>query len=110
MTEELRRNRERLGGGPNDAFDPFAADGPAGVRVGSAAMHDEWLPVGGMSVGEIRRRLADRLNIDPHGQAIVNGQPAGEDTVVNTGEALFFQRAAGEKGTRGWHAHACVGM
>jgi hypothetical protein len=101
MSELTQSPDERFGGNPNDWSDPFAPDANSNsVRVGSAATHDEWLPVAGMSVGEVRRRLADRLNIDPQGQAIVNGQPVGDDVVVQAGVALFFQRAAGEKGLR----------
>ena len=61
----------------------------------------EMLPVAGSTVGEIRRRLADRLNIDATAQAMVGNQTVGDDVVLRTGEYLLFRRAAGEKGRPG---------
>jgi hypothetical protein len=99
MTELTRPTPERFGNDPSDWNNPFAADHQGGnVRVSTAAMHDEYLPVAGETVRAIRTRYADRLGIDPNGLAILNGQPADENTVVEAGAVLFFQRAAGEKG------------
>jgi hypothetical protein len=99
MPELTRPTPERFGNDPSDWSNPFAGDLQAGsVRVSTAAMHDEYLPVAGETVRAIRTRYADRLGIDPNGLAILNGQPADEEAVVEAGAVLFFQRAAGEKG------------
>jgi hypothetical protein len=79
------------GGGGN-------ADGTATVSCGPYA---ENIAVAGMSVGEIRARFRDRFNIDPHSQAILNGQEVGDDTTVRAGQVLTFIRKAGEKGGAG---------
>ena len=67
------------------------------VTVSSGPYLEE-LPVGNSTVGEIRRRFADRFDIDPHAQAVLDGNVAGDDTVVRAGQALMFTRRAGEKG------------
>ena len=46
----------------------------------SHGVHTESLPVGNMTVGEIRRRYADRFDIDPHSQAEVDGRVVGDET------------------------------
>ena len=82
-----------LFGGPDDA--------PALVTV-SSGPYIEQLPVGGASVGEIRRRFRDRLDLDPQSQAVLDGQNVGDDVAVRPGQALMFTRRAGEKGARWW--------
>ena len=52
----------------------------------------------GMTVEAVRRRFADRLDIDPGSQAFINGQPVGEDHRLDQGQVLMFARRAGEKG------------
>jgi len=100
MAELLRPRREQPAGpgGPND---PFATPDALGniAYVISASGQREPLPVAGMTVGEIRRRLADRLNIDPAAQAMIGSQDVGDDVTLGPGEYLYFRRAAGEKGT-----------
>jgi hypothetical protein len=59
----------------------------------------EQLPVGNMTVGEIRRRFRDRFDIAPNSQATLDGHEVGDDTVVRAGQVLSFIRHAGEKGT-----------
>jgi hypothetical protein len=58
----------------------------------------ERLPVGNLTVGEIRLRFGDRLDIDPHSQAVLDGQEVDDSTRVSVGQALTFVRKAGEKG------------
>jgi hypothetical protein len=59
----------------------------------------ERLPVGNMTVSEIRMRFGDRLDIDPLSQAVLNGQEVDENTRVTIGQALAFVRKAGEQGS-----------
>jgi hypothetical protein len=82
-------------GSPNDVFDGCAAGGLVTVNSG---LHTEQLPVGNMTVAEIRSRYADRFDIDPLSQAQVDGHIVGDDTVVQAGQILMFVRHAGEKG------------
>ena len=59
----------------------------------------ERLPVGNMTVGEIRLRFSDRLDIDPQSQAVVDGREVDDSTRVTIGQVLAFVRKAGEKGS-----------
>lgn len=98
MNERLHPDRQRsstLGGGPSLFDDAPGAQQPVSVSSGPYA---ESLPVGHMTVGEIRRRFRDRLDLDPHSQAVLDGNDVGDDVVVRPGQALMFTRRAGEKG------------
>jgi hypothetical protein len=97
MSELIRPHTGRTGpaGGNAGLFDTVSA--PGQVTVSSGPYLEE-LPVGNSTVGEIRRRFADRFDIDPHAQAVLDGNVAGDDTVVRAGQALMFTRRAGEKG------------
>lgn len=98
MNQRVRSHAERAG----------PADGAAGLFDTNDAFHRmvtvssgpylEQLPVGNLTVGEIRRRFADHFDIDPHAQAVLDGNVAGEDALVRAGQALMFTRRAGEKG------------
>lgn len=77
--------------GPDGGPDP-------GVTV-TTGLYADTLPVSGMTVGEVRRRFADRLNIDPASVAAVDGHRAEEGTRLRAGQALAFIRTAGEKGS-----------
>jgi len=85
-------------GGPNGVFDNAGAGGLVTVNHG---LHTEQLPVGNMTVGEIRARYADRFDIDPHSQAQIDGHAVGDDVVCRPGQMLMFVRHAGEKGSSG---------
>ena len=100
MIETTRPPQEHTGG-PSGLGSLFAGpdDAPALVTV-SSGPYIEQLPVGGASVGEIRRRFRDRFDIDPHSQAVLDGRDVGDETVVRPGQALMFARRAGEKGPR----------
>ena len=98
MNERHRPDAERHGapGGAATLFD----DAPAcqlPVLV-SNGPYVESLPVGNMTVGEIRRRFRDRLDLDPNSQAVLEGNDVSDDMVVRPGQALRFARRAGEKG------------
>ena len=98
MNERTRPDRERLGasGGGASLFDE-APDCHLPVNV-SSGPYAEQLPVGNMSVGEIRRRFRDRFDLDANSQAVLDGNDVGDDVVVRPGQALMFTRRAGEKG------------
>lgn len=100
MSELVRSRPESWGAGPGGLDDPFlgAQDDTAGMVTVSHGLVIEQFPLGNMTVGEIRRRLADRLNLDPRSQAQIDGQGVGDDVVVRTGQQLLFVRNAGEKG------------
>ncbi len=68
------------------------------VQVGTG-LYTERLPVGGMSIDDIRETFADRLDIDPGAQPVVDGQLVTDgSTRVEPGQRLAFVRHAGEKG------------
>ncbi len=85
------------GSGGSSIFDVAPEPENKNVSV-SSGPYIEDLPVSGTSVGEIRKKYADRFDIDKEAQAIVNGDAADEDYILKAGEALMFVRHAGEKG------------
>ncbi|MDP6445201.1 MAG: hypothetical protein QGG36_09615 [Pirellulaceae bacterium] len=89
-----QRQRETPGGGP----DNLSPADEGGMVTISSGVHSEALPVGSMLVGEIRRRFADRFDIDPASTAEVDGQAVSDDTVVQSGQLLIFSHRIGEKG------------
>jgi hypothetical protein len=99
MNELNRPHAERIGRPPGAAglFDRNDTFGQ--IVTVSSGPYLEQLPVGNSTVGEIRRRFADRFDIDPQAQAVLDGNVAGDDTVVRAGQALMFTRRAGEKGS-----------
>ncbi len=99
MEEIIRPHRTSEGSGPNGLGDPLAPTGDTHAYVVSGP-YAEQLPVGGMSVGEIRRRYGDRFDLDPQSQAILDGNQADENATVQPGQMLMFIRRAGEKGSQ----------
>src|SRR5689334_25363037 len=98
MNERPRPDREQPGAptGAPSLFDP-SPETPAPVTV-SSGPYIEQLPLGRRSVGEIRRLIGTRLDLDPQSQAVLDGHDVGDDIVVQPGQALMFTRRAGEKG------------
>jgi hypothetical protein len=72
---------------------------PGTVHV-TGNVNDEWLPLAGRTVGEIRRRVGSRYELGSGALATVGGQLVGDDVVVRAGEHLAFLRDSGEKGAR----------
>lgn len=102
MKEKKRTEKQKqAGGGGGSIFDNAPSVPPVDQHVNvSCGPYAEQLPVVGMTVGEVRKRFADRMDIDPKAQAIVNGTAGGEDYILKAGEGLMFVKHAGEKGTR----------
>jgi len=97
---ELHRitpENHRGSGGVGSIFADDDEESPQLVTVSSGS-YSEHLPVGSMSVGEIRRRFRDRLDIDPQSIAVINGRDVNDDVVVTAGQMLSFMHRAGEKG------------
>jgi len=98
MNERILPERQHHGG-PGDAPGVFdqVPDSQRSVSV-SSGPYAEQLPVGNMTVGQIRLRFRDRLDLDPHSQAVLDGNDVSDHVVVRPGQALMFTRRAGEKG------------
>jgi hypothetical protein len=100
MPEEKTRNTRELSGPNPRGLDLFAPNEPGADLV--TVVHGPYaedLPVGGMSVGEIRARFRDRFDIDPRSQAMLDGVEVGDEVTVRPGMQLFFAKRAGEKGS-----------
>jgi hypothetical protein len=100
--ERLRplRSQTTLAPVPSALGDPLAPTSPLGGTIEvSGGISREHLPLGGRTVGEVRRRVASRYGLHPEAMAYVGGREAGEDVVVRAGERLAFVRASGEKGS-----------
>ncbi|HEY2952916.1 MAG TPA: hypothetical protein VGK40_10050, partial [Verrucomicrobiae bacterium] len=98
MNENSKSHHESIGapGSRGGVFTETQETAP-NVTVASGP-YAEQLPVGNMTVGEIRRRFRDRFDIDPRAHAVVNGNDVDDQTVVRGGETLYFATRAGEKG------------
>lgn len=100
MKEKTQKPKQTTGGGGGSLFDSVPGMLPNPMVNVSCGPYAEELPVSGMSVGEVRKRFADRLDIDAKSQAIINGNSAKDDVILNTGENLMFIKHAGEKGAK----------
>jgi hypothetical protein len=98
MLEKRKQGQEKVGGG--DGGTPFGPMSPkqAGSALVTNGPYSETLPVAGMTVGEIRMKYSDRLDIDPGSTAIVSGVEVDNNTKIAIGQALMFVKKAGEKG------------
>ena len=52
----------------------------------------------GMTVGDIRRKYRDQLNIPQGARAILDGRQADDSSTVRDGQELEFVKETGEKG------------
>jgi ATP-dependent 26S proteasome regulatory subunit len=96
--EKENKPKETPASGGNPLGDPFNQTGAPGNVTVSVGPYVENLPVAGKTVGEIRRRFKDRLDIDDRSQAILDGNEVGNDTAVVEGMTLMFIHKSGEKG------------
>lgn len=102
MTEQTRTHQARTEspppGGAGTLF-PDDEESAGLVQVGTG-LYTERLPVAGMSVAAVRETFADRLDIDPNAQPVIDGRVVtDESTRIEPGQRLAFVRHAGEKGS-----------
>ena len=88
---------ETTGGGLPSLFGDDSIFTPMATAV--HGVHDAPTPAN-QTVGEIRRRLHDRLAIEDGATAFINGQAVGDDVRVLAGQTLEFMKQAGKKGCR----------
>lgn len=99
LESSIPRREETLEPGPGGLGNMFDdCGGQGGLVTVNHGLHTEQLPVGGMTVAQIRGRYADRFDIDPFSQAQIDGRDVGDDVAVRPGQLLMFVRHAGEKG------------
>jgi len=99
MANERLRD-ETFGAGPGTFSDEFAA-GTAVAEGHVEVIHGVYahsLSLAGITVGQARVELADRMNIDPDAIAVVDGTEVPDDTILGEGQTLNFVKHAGEKG------------
>jgi hypothetical protein len=97
--QTLAPTAEQTAGGPDGVFGTDNVFTPTATVT--HGVHRERVPLrSGDSVGEIRRRLRDRLAIDRGSAAFVDGSQADDATTVHAGQTVTFMRQAGEKGAR----------
>lgn len=98
--ERIRDDRVHFGPDPNG--DDFSSGGATAVAEGRVevvhGVYAHSLPLVGMTIGQARGELAERMNIDPAAIAVVDGTPVTEDTILTEGQVLTFVKHAGEKG------------
>ncbi len=99
MQERKRQRATAQDFGPGSDFfgDSEPARGGETVLVSHGTFAEE-LPVGGMTVAQVRSRFRDRLSIHPQAMALLAGHAVDDDTIVEQGQVLTFVRPAGEKG------------
>ena len=101
MTEMIRAqtHRERPGGPPDDFDGVWSNQEPAGLAQVSTGLYTEHLPVVGRTIVDIRETFANRLDIDPSAQPVLDGELVTDESIrVEPGQRLAFVRHAGEKG------------
>ena len=94
---ELTRTREREEIAPPSHFGS-AGDSDATLITLSSWPYCEQVGAAGLSVGEVRRRFLERMDIDPLSTATLDGNEVDAETIVQPGQVLMFVRRAGEKG------------
>lgn len=100
MVNERVRD-EHYAGGAGSFSDGFASGTAVATEGHVEVIHGVYahtLPLSGMTVGQARTELADRMNIDPESIAVVDGNEVGDDTILGEGQVLNFVKHAGEKG------------
>jgi hypothetical protein len=100
MLSERTPNESLFSLGPQPFSDDFAPAAPGGERhvevIHGVFAHS--LPLVGMTIGQARSELQERMHIDPDAVPVLDGQEADEDTVLGEGQVLNFVKRAGEKG------------
>lgn len=99
MEQQKRKQRHDIGGETEilGNFSSNMATETESVTV-SHGPYAEQLPVAGESVGRVRTMYADRFDLDPLSQAIIDGHEVDDDTIIEAGQLLVFIKRSGEKG------------
>jgi hypothetical protein len=97
MSQEQNKNKPDQDK-PGNQFGSGSGGGGDQNALVSHGPYAENLPVGGMTVSAIRKKYADRFDIDPKAEPVVDGSPVDDDTIIQAGQTLMFIRRAGEKG------------
>lgn len=77
---------------------PFDVNTDASTAMVCCGPYREALPVVGMTVGDVRTKFADRLELHADATAIINGNEVDNNTKIGSNEVLMFIHKAGEKG------------
>ncbi len=96
--EKMRPPIGMMSGAPADEFFDDAPGLPGGIVEVAHGAYSERLPAANMTVGEVRARFSDRLDIHPEAGAVINGRYVGDDTTLRAGQLVNFVRPSGEKG------------
>jgi len=97
--QEKKKQGAKQAFGGTDVFGGETAEGTDLVTV-AHGHYREQLPVGGMTVAQVRKKFGTRMDIDPTAKAILDGTPVDDKQVVVPGQMLLFARVAGEKGAK----------
>lgn len=97
MEGQRTRNEQQSEWSPGfGVFSDLAAG--AGTVTVSHGPYAEQLPVAGETIRRVRALYADRFDLDPESQAVIDGVPVSDDVRIEAGQSLAFVRRAGEKG------------
>lgn len=85
---------------PSPFDDPYAAaaTAPGGNVNVVHGCYGHSFPLAGMTVGEARAQLEERMNIDPDAVAVLDGNDVDDEALLAEGQVLTFVKHAGEKG------------
>lgn len=99
MQERLRALIRRSGPDPSaSALGAPSSSTEAETTLLTHGVYAQEASVSGMTVGEVRRRYRDELDLHPEAQPVLDGNPVDEDVTVRGGQTLSFIRPAGERG------------
>ena len=92
-----QRTRVQYASGGPPAADDSDRDLPGTVNVRHLSFGAN-LPLVGRTVGETRRLMRDRLDIDPRAEALIDGRAVDDNVVLQAGAKLVFSVVLAEKG------------
>lgn len=96
--QKQKADKQTDGGAFGGPFDQ--QPGPANVATVKSGQYLEQLPVGGMTVKEVRSKYSSQMNIHGNAVSIINKKQVDDNTVVEEGQVLTFIHKSGEKGER----------
>jgi len=97
--EQKPQEQGRTGGGPPDTSDANAKiDKALGKVQVIHGIYDAKFEIAGKTVAYAREQLDAMYNLPPGAQALLNGDPVGEGTILPADSTLEFIKQAGTKG------------